>query len=173
MIKKYLSSLMLLMIAAFAFTACNSEDLDYDIEYTAIHPLGGQYTVTITRNGETYKEGVSCYLANTEANDADKCWVRIGNYSASSTYCINGKISCDVKSLTFSGSNIENLAGNVASSSETFTLTDGKLELKGITAPSGTVADKISFTYTTTKDPDATYTVSGYRYTGWPEDIPE
>lgn len=85
-------------------------------------------------------------------------------------YNINGKISCDVKTLSFSGSNIENLAGNVASSTETFTLTDGKLELKGITAPSGTVADKISFTYTTSKDPGVTYSVVGWRYTGWSED---
>ena len=36
-----------------------------------------------------------------------------------------------------------NLAGNVASSEETFTVTDGKLELNGATAPSGTIADKI------------------------------
>lgn len=161
---------MLLLIAALSFTACNSEDNDYDIEYTAIHPLGGQYVVTITRDGETVVEGYRCFLANTSDNDVDKCWIRIGLYSASSVYCINGKISCDVKSLTFSGTNIENLAGNVVSSDETFTLTNGKLELNGITAPSGTVTDKISFTYTTTKDPGATYSVSGYRYTGWPED---
>lgn len=171
MIKRYFTNFMFLMIAALTFTACNSEDNDYDIEYTAIHPLGGQYTCTITRNGETIQEGYNCYLANTSANDADKCWIRVGSYSASSTFCINGKISCDVKSLTFSGSNIENLAGNVASSTETFTLTDGKLELNGITTPSGTVTDKISFTYTTTKDPGATYTVTGWRYTGWEEDF--
>jgi len=169
MIKKYLSSFILFLVAALTFTACNSEDNDYDIEYTAIHPLGGQYVVTITRDGEKVTD-TYCYLANTSANDADKCWVRIGSYNTSRTYCINGKISCDVKSLTFSGSDIENLAGNVASSTETFTLTNGKLELNGITTPSGTVTDKISFTYTTTKDPGATYTVSGYRYTGWPED---
>ena len=49
-------------------------------------------------------------------------------------------------------------------------MTDGKLELNGATAPSGTIADKISFTYTTTVDPGVTYTVEGYRYTGWTED---
>jgi hypothetical protein len=75
-----------------------------------------------------------------------------------------------VPSLTFSGTNIENLAGNVASSTETFTITDGKLELKGATAPSGTIADKVTFTFTTTKNPGVTYRVEGYRYTGWSED---
>ena len=57
------------------------------------------------------------------------------------------------------------------SSDETFTLTDGLIELNGITAPSGTITDRISFTYTTTIDPGATYTVEGYRYTGWAEDM--
>ncbi len=69
------------------------------------------------------------------------------------------------------GTDIENLAGNVVSSDETFTLTDGLIELNGITAPSGTITDRISFTYTTTIDPGATYTVEGYRYTGWAEDM--
>ena len=72
--------------------------------------------------------------------------------------------------LSFSGADVMKLAGNVASSEETFTVDDGKLELNGATAPSGTIADKISFTYTTTVDPGATYTVEGYRYTGWTED---
>ena len=37
--------------------------------------------------------------------------------------------------LSFSGADVMNLAGNVASSKETFTVTDGKLELNGATAP--------------------------------------
>lgn len=123
-------------------------------------------------------EGVDCFLANTTDYDKDKCWIRIGSYNSSNTvsdelkrYFINGKISCDVPNLSFFGTDVENLAGNVASSDETFTLTDGKLELKGVTAPSGSLADKISFTYTTSVDPGATYSVVGYRYTGWNEDL--
>lgn len=167
---KQIKNLFFLLLAVLAVTACNSEDFNYDIEYTPIHPLGGQYTVNVSRNGVGVVEGVMCTLANTIDNDKDKCWIRIGTVAANQVYCINGKISCNVPALSFSGSDIENLAGNVASSSERFTLTDGKLELKGATAPSGTVTDKITFSYTTTKDPGATYTVTGYRYTGWNED---
>lgn len=166
-----------LMISALSFISCNSEDFDYDIDYTPIHPLGGQYTVSITRDDVVIKEGVECFLANTAAYDTDKCWIRIGSYSSSnnvsdenSRFYINGKISCNVSDLSFEGSDVENLAGNVASSDETFSVSDGKLVLKGITAPSGTVADKISFTYTTSVDPGVVYKVEGYRYTGWPED---
>lgn len=171
---KSLKYLVMLCFVALGLTACNSEDNDYDIEYTAIHPLGGTYKVIVTADGVDVTDGSSSRLnltiANTINNDADKCWIRIGSYAQSTNYCINGKISCNVENLTFSGSNIENLAGNVVSSTETFTLTDGKLELGGAKAPSGTVADKVTFTYTTTKNPGVTYRVEGYRYTGWPED---
>lgn len=170
----------MLLSCLWILTACNSEDLSYDIEYTPIHPLGGQYTVSVSRNGAVVAEHVDCFLANTSDYDTDKCWIRIGAYNsansantpgdAAKSYFINGKISCNVPELSFSGTDIMNLAGNVASSDETFTLTDGKLELNGATAPSGTVCDKISFTYTTTVDPGVTYTVEGYRYTGWTED---
>lgn len=166
---KHLKYVILMLLASCSLVACNSEDMDYDIDYTAIHPLGGQYIVTVSKDGADMGM-MYCTIANTVSNDADKCWVRVGGVTAADVYNINGKINCDVKALSFSGSNIENLAGNVTSSNETFTLTDGKLELKGITAPSGTVADKISFTYTTSKDPGATYSVVGWRYTGWPED---
>lgn len=166
---KYFKYAFLTLLVTLSMMSCNSEDLDYDIEYTAIHPLGGQYVVTVNRNGKEI--GMTYFtIANTVSNDPDKCWVRIGGVADGDSLHINGKLSCDVSALSFSGSQIENLAGNVTSSSETFTLTDGKLVLKGIEAPSGTVADKISFAYTTTKDPGATYTIVGWRYTGWPED---
>lgn len=161
------------MLVVLSLVACNSEDNDYDIEYTAIHPLGGTYKVIVTADGQdvtTTSSRINLTIANTIDNDKDKCWIRIGTYAQSANYCINGKINCDVPSLTFSGTNIENLAGNVASSTETFTITDGKLELKGATAPSGTIADKVTFTFTTTKNPGVTYRVEGYRYTGWSED---
>ncbi|MDR1200684.1 MAG: hypothetical protein LBL58_03505, partial [Tannerellaceae bacterium] len=85
-------------------------------------------------------------------------------------YSINGKIDCNLSTLSFSGTNIENLAGNVATSTTTFTLTDGKVTLKGATAPSGTVSDAISFTFTNSRFPGRTFKAEGYRYTGWSAD---
>ena len=161
------------MLFAVVFSACNSEDFEYDIEYTPIHPIGGQYRVSIVdETGAEVKLSSSMYfyLSNTSDNATDKCWIRIGNYntSAKNAYSINGKIACDVKSLTFSGTAM-NLAGNVTSSNENFTVSNGKIELKGATAPSGTICDKISFTFTRDNFPGKTYTVTGYRYTGWTE----
>lgn len=109
---KHLKYVILMLLASCSLVACNSEDMDYDIDYTAIHPLGGQYIVTVSKDGADMGM-MYCTIANTVSNDVDKCWVRVGSV---------------------------------------------------------TVADKISFTYTTSKDPGATYSVVGWRYTGWPED---
>lgn len=172
---KHFKYIILTLLVTIGFVSCNQENNDFDIEYTAIHPMGGQYRISITDEAGTsiaVPSSIYCYLANTSDNSTTQCWIRIGNYNsaASLVYSINGKINCNVDELTFSGSNIMNLAGNVTTSTETFNITDGKIELKGATAPSGTVADKISFTYTRTKFSGKTYKVTGYRYTGWPED---
>lgn len=163
---------LFIALVAVCFASCNSEDNNYDIEYTNTYPLDGQYKVTITDEQDSGAIATQyCYIANTSDNVNNKIWIRIGNYStsASNAYSINAKMNCDVSALTFSGSN-ENLAGNVASSDETVTITDGSVVLKGVTAPSGTVCDKVSFTFTRTNFPGKTYTVTGYRYTGWSED---
>ena len=70
----------MLLSCLWILTACNSEDLSYDIEYTPIHPLGGQYTVSVSRNGAVVAEHVDCFLANTSDYDTDKCWIRIGTF---------------------------------------------------------------------------------------------
>ena len=72
----------MLLSCLWILTACNSEDLSYDIEYTPIHPLGGQYTVSVSRNGAVVAEHVDCFLANTSDYDKDKCWIRIGAYNS-------------------------------------------------------------------------------------------
>lgn len=166
-----LKYILFAVLAALTLHACDTYSDDYDIEYTAIHPLGGEYTVTIKDavQDTVIVQSAICIVANTTNNDKDLCWVRIGGLSTATAYAINGKLSCNVGDLSFNGTNIENLAGNVVSSTHTFSIPDGKVVLKGITTPSGTVGDKISFTYTTTKSA-LTYAVEGYRYTGWPED---
>ncbi len=169
---KQIKYILWIFIALFALASCDTYSDDFDIEYTAIHPLGGMYKVNITDEAGTSAGSQYCYLSNTTDNSTTQCWIRIGDYNAKITevWAINGKINCNVGELTFSGSNVENLAGNMVSSTETFTVSDGQVTLQGITAPSGTVCDKISFTFTNSRFPGKTYKAEGYRYTGWPED---
>lgn len=165
---KYILFLFLLLLG---FLSCETYG-DYEIEYSSIHPLSGRYRVNIV--DETGALVISTYgdIANTSDESTTQCWLRIGAYNTSATlaYSINGKINCDLNTLTFSGANIENLAGNVIISTETFSVTNGNLTLNGVTTQSGTVTDAISFTFTNSRFPGKTYSVEGYRYTGWNED---
>jgi len=165
---KYIIITFLLSVGCFS---CETYG-DYEIEYTSIHPLGGRYRITVTDEAGTQILRNYCDISNTVDESTTQCWVRIGAYNtaASNAYSINGKVNCDLSTLTFSGNNIENLAGNVVSSTATFTLTNGKVILKGTTAPSGTLVDAISFTFTNSRFPEKTYKAEGYRYTGWAED---
>jgi hypothetical protein len=168
---KHIKYFFFTLIACLGLVSCETYG-DYEIEYSSIHPLGGMYRITVSDEAGTQVYRNYCQVVNTVDESKTQCWIRIGAYnlSAAQAYSINGKVNCDLNSLTFSGSNIENLAGNVVSSESTFTLTDGKVVLKGATAASGTVSDAISFTFTNSKFPGKTYTAVGYRYTGWTED---
>lgn len=165
---RYISVLFLLLLG---FASCETYG-DYDIEYSSIYPLSGKYRVTVTDEAGTQVYRNYCEISNTTDESTTQCWLRIGAYSLSgaNAYSINGKIKCDLSGLTFSGTSIENLAGNVATSTNTFTLTEGKVVLNGATAPSGTVCDAIFFTFTNSRFPGKTYKAVGYRFTGWTED---
>ncbi|MDR1880225.1 MAG: hypothetical protein LBQ78_04765 [Tannerellaceae bacterium] len=163
--------ILCLFVAFVGMASCETYG-DYEIDYSSIHPLGGMYRITVTDESDSVVYRNYGHLYNTSDGSTTQCWIRTGEYylNPANAYAINGKINCDLKSLTFSGSNIENLAGNVATSTTTFSVTDGKVVLKGIKTPSGTQADAISFTFTNSRFPGKTYTVEGYRYTGWSED---
>lgn len=171
---------ILWVLLAFTVVSCGIDD--YDIDYTPIAPMGGQYRIiSVTdETGEELKSKISSsdryvFISNTTAYDKDKCWVRIGRYSyASSNFAsINGKVSCDVsnkQNMTFSGTNVENLGGNVASSAETFTV-EGVVVENGAKCPSTEVTESITMTFTNSRFPGKTYKVTGWKYTGWPEDL--
>ena len=171
---------LLLGVLTFVAASCSIED--YDIDHNAIFPMGGQYRIIslVDEAGAELAGNIATgsryvFLANTVDDESDKCWIRIGGYSTASSnfYGINGKISCNVTdkaNMTFSGSNVENLAGNVASSEHTFTVSGVVVE-KGATAPSGTVTESIKMTFSNSRFPGKTYTVTGWKYTGWAEDL--
>jgi hypothetical protein len=169
---KHLKSTVTFLLSIIALMSCETYG-DYKVDYTPIFPLSGQYRIVVyDQSGKDIYTNY-CYIANTTDYATDKCWIRIGAYNAeadTNKWAINGKIACDVKALSFSGSNIENLAGNVPSSAETFSVTDGLVVLNGITTPSNTVSDKISFSFTNSRFPGKTFRAEGYRYTGWSGD---
>jgi hypothetical protein len=171
------------LVLAWIMASC-TEGTDFDIEYTPIAPIGGQYVVTISygydenktdaefwmnptnvqEQGQTY-----AFLSNTTDFDVDKAWIRVGSYSAKNSYNINTKISIDMKNYKFSGSAVDNFVGNSATAVDKVTV-EGYCTHNEFVAPSGATTDYISFTYSRTDAPGYHFKAEGWKYTGWAED---
>ena len=105
----------LLALVVMMFSAC-SEGTDFDIDYTPIAPIGGQYALNIEKGYDPSKtdaeywdsnpsdveeickvsDGVFGFLSNTTDYDKDKAWIRIGNYSTATEWAINAKVSINM-----------------------------------------------------------------------------
>lgn len=188
---KKLSYLLGMFVAALMLTACN-EGTDYDIDYTPIAPIGGQYDVivyygqdaTVTDEqfwathdinsadvtqlnsyGQLY-----AYLSNTTDYDKDKAWIRVGGYTGKSAYNINAKVSINMGDFTFGGTDVDDFIGNSATPVDKATVS-GFCKHNGIvTEGSGTTTDYIEFTYSRTGAPGYHFKAIGFKYTGWDED---
>ncbi len=171
------------MILAWTMSAC-TEGTDFDIEYTPIAPIGGQYVVTITCGYDETKTDaefwahptgveevgqIYAFLSNTTNFDADKAWIRVGNYNGKAGHHINAKISIDMTTYKFHGEAVDNFVGNSATAVDKVTV-DGYCTHNQYTAPSGAITDYICFTYSRTESPGYHYKAEGWKYTGWEED---
>ena len=171
---KPIKYLFFMMFALVALASCDTYG-DYDQEFSPTYPLGGQYYVKVydsnnqempmhTASGSNVY-GTYLYLYNTADNDKDKLWIKLPSdilFDAG----ILGKISCDVNARTFSGT-ASNLEADGKTAVGEFTVTSGLMTEQGATTPSNGKADAIEVKYTLN---GKTYTVKGFRWTGWPED---
>lgn len=161
-----------------------TEGTDFDINYTPIAPIGGQYVVTVSYGFDKTKSDVEfwadptnvkdslqiyAYLSNTTFFDTDSAWVRIGSYSARNGYNINTKVFIDMSNYSFSGLNINNFVGNSITPVDSVTI-NGFCTHNNFVAPSGATTDYISFIYSRTDLPGYHWKVEGWKYTGWAED---
>ena len=163
----------LLIICSFLLfvTGCETYK-DYEIDYSPVYPLCGEWAVrftdiSVTPNVTSPILTLSTY--NTADNSTTQLWIRAT--SSSTTYMgrFTGKINCNVEGLSFSGENIPNTYYTVAPV-PTFTITGGTIIINGYDTATGGKADKITFTMTDTRKAGKSYTVSGFRRTYWPED---
>lgn len=181
---------MLGLVFVSLLSAC-TEGTDYDIDYTPIAPIGGQYKITLVRGYDPTKTDAEywasnptdvdtiakttdrsvlyAFLSNTTDYDKDKAWIRVGSYSAKTAYAINAKVSIDMSSYKFGGTGVDDFVGNSATAVDQATV-DGYCGHNTYTTVSGTVTDEITFTYSRTGQPGYHYKAHGFKYTGWAED---
>ena len=180
-----------MLAAVLAISSCK-EGTDFDIDYTPIAPIGGQYDVIVyfgfdesvsdeqfwashtiespdveqlNEFGELY-----AYLSNTTAYDVDKAWIRVGNYSGKNFYNVNAKVSIDMSTYKFYGSDVDDFIGNSAKPVDKATVNGFCTHNQYKTEASGTLTDYIEFTYSHTDAPGYHMKAVGFKYTGWPED---
>ena len=160
---KQINKLLVILLALVTFSSCETYG-DYEIEYTAIYPLCGEWVVNVTgEDGGVLAEGGTCNTYNTNDDATDKMWIKMS--VATNDWGVRGKIHCDVTSKSFDGDGIANLlhADDGINSTVTFNIS-GKVIVDGYTTQANTKVDAIEFTLTQN---GKSMTVKGFRKTGW------
>ena len=160
---KQINKLLVILLALVTFSSCETYG-DYEIEYTAIYPLCGEWVVNVTgEDGGVLAEGVTCNTYNATDDATDKMWIKMS--VATNDWGVRGKIHCDVTSKSFDGDGIANLlhADDGINSTVTFNIS-GKVIVDGYTTQANTKVDAIEFTLTQN---GKSMTVKGFRKTGW------
>ena len=160
---KQINKLLVILLALVTFSSCETYG-DYEIEYTAIYPLCGEWVVNVTgEDGGVLAEGVTFNTYNTTDYATDKMWIKMS--VATNDWGVRGKIHCDVTSKSFDGDGIANLlhADDGINSTVTFNIS-GKVIVDGYTTQANTKVDAIEFTLTQN---GKSMTVKGFRKTGW------
>ena len=66
---KQINKLLVILLALVTFSSCETYG-DYEIEYTAIYPLCGEWVVNVTgEDGGVLAEGVTCNTYNTTRSE--------------------------------------------------------------------------------------------------------
>lgn len=204
-----MKNILKLLIAAVAAGAASCET--YDVEnpdMSVVAPLDGRYICWAydydeyaAAGDKSAVEPVNFYetrISVTESNASDKVWIYVTEYLNNHPYadCTCAKIDCNVKGLSFSASNIDNVTAPAtifnpllgqgyytldgATGSTTpykMTVGDGKVVLNGYDTPTGHKADAISFSFERVAQDENGESIKlmivGHRYTGWGEDYEE
>jgi hypothetical protein len=170
MIKKLFILCFFLVFAA----SCETYK-DYEIAYSPIYPLSGEWLVRYTNTSVTPNVTSALMVMstfNTADNSSSQMWIR--TTSTSTTYFgrFDGKIDCNVAGKSFSGSAVPNTYYTTAAvpTTQTFTITNGTIVTDGYDTATGGKSDLITFTITDTRKPGITYTCRGFRRTRWLDD---
>jgi hypothetical protein len=158
----------LLLVAA---SGCETYK-DYEIEYSPIYPLCGEWLVRFTDTSVTPNVTSGLIVMstfNTADNSTNQMWIRATSTSSSYIGRFDGKISCNVAGKSFSGENVLNTF-YTTTPKPAFTVTEGIIVMDGYDTATGGKSDKITFTITDTRKAGKVYKVTGFRRTRWLDD---
>ncbi len=145
---------------------------DYEIEYSPVYPLCGEWLVRFTDTSVTPNVTSGLIVMstfNTADNSISRMWIRTTSASSAYPGRFTGKIDCNVESKSFSGSDALNTY-YTSSPVPTFTITEGVVVIDGYDTATGGKSDKITFTMTDSRKSGITYKITGFRRTRWSDD---
>lgn len=154
-------------VGIVTFTSCQKE---YEMDFTQAGLMAGQWIVS----GDPYLDHWTLNTANSENDDPGKLLLTDGGDFWEFTVTVDANTS----GLTFGQTTpVVNQWYNVAVKDPVIRPYDievivknGKIERNAVLLPSGTMADKITFTLAFEDDDFEEWTMVGYRYSGFVED---
>lgn len=143
---------------------------DPDPGATEVVDLAGDWYVMLLVDGEDiYGLGYNLISTYNTASDDEEMWV-----DDHELWPMKVVTPVNVESLTFSGTDLENLYSYEDSEGETVSpvvdITNGKVLLNAATTSGGNTTDSIHMNVEFSDDPGTVYTLAGYRRTGFLED---
>uniref|UniRef100_UPI0032180252 lipid-binding protein n=1 Tax=uncultured Draconibacterium sp. TaxID=1573823 RepID=UPI0032180252 len=155
--KKYL--IYMLAFVSIILSSCDEKE-DFEQINSQVVDAAGEWWIKFSKTD--YETGYLKVLTFNTADDvATEMWISDeGNWK-------NIKFKCpvDVSSLTFEGSNLDDI-----NSESTIEVSNGKIELGAGLSTTGVVTDKISFEIKFSDEPGVIYNATGTRKTGFIED---
>lgn len=154
---------MVVCLAVAGLSSCETYG-SYKKDMSPIYPLCGEWASTVV--DQTAGTSTSTYIVTSDvaAKTTTDMWVYIDDLDNSGAdYSTKCKITCDMNTLTFSGSGPNTWTGG------TSTIADGKVVVNGATTPTGGKEDYIEMTYTSSNT-GHTYKITGFRRTMQPGD---
>ena len=149
----------MLAFVSVVITSCDKKE-DYEQINSKVVDAAGEWWIKFSKTD--YETGwLKVLTFNTAADVANEMWISDkGNWKD-----IKFKCPVDVSSLTFSGSNLDDVNSDV-----TIEVMNGKIEPDAGLSTTGNVTDKISFEISFSDEPGVVYQAVGTRKTGFVAD---
>lgn len=169
--KKIIKKTSLISALFILIISCDNKGYeDYEPVITPSSSLNGEWYIDITdADGEVQ---VQHALHKTYDSNDGQLWIsdhigEPGSYTPTdfTGWWLLGKVIYDASTLTFSGSDVDNIAdGSIVN------ITEGKILKNAARSASGTITDSIYFKAEFDYDPGNVLTFSGHKKTGFLED---
>lgn len=169
--KNYIYKTLFSLSLIATFFSCDSIG-DPDAGGTSTENMAGDWYVQMYTKGEEPSGAYALITTyNTSKNDGKEMWIDDHLH----LWYFKVKSPVDVSSLTFSGADLPSSVDDDDDASTppyeiTVTITNGQISLNDTETSGGNISNGISFDIEFSDDPGNVYTVSGYKYIGFPED---